>query len=47
MVKMTNARRHFGDEALPGFGQPDTTMAALEQENAKRLLQRLDPRANA
>lgn len=47
VVEMVDVRRHFGDEAASGLGQPDTAMAPLKQEDTKSLLKRLDPRADA
>ena len=47
MVEMINAGRDPLDEVASGFGQPGSARMALEQEDARVLLERPDPRADA
>ena len=47
MVELGDAGRYFGDEVAAGLGQPDAAMATLEQQDTERLLQPLDPGADA
>jgi len=46
-IEMANPSGDFRDETAAGVGQTDATMAALEQNNTKILLQRLDPGTHA
>lgn len=46
-VEMFDTHRHLGDETSFGLGQPHAAMPSLEQNDTKRLFQRLDPGADA
>lgn len=47
VAEMVDAGRHSLDEMPAGFCQPDAPRMALEQEDAKAVLQRLHARADA